>query len=98
MTLWGGPRYRHASMRPLLLSILAAVTLALAGCGASFDTDQVRLCRQAIPPLNPPNARIEIERATKGPVPRALRLFYRVQLGDDVSRQLARDDATEFHK
>ena len=72
-------------MRPLLLSILAVVTLALAGCGADFDTDQMRLCRQAIPPLNPPNARIEIERTTKGPVPRALRLLYRVQLGDGLS-------------
>nr|WP_052232610.1 branched-chain amino acid ABC transporter permease [Methylobacterium sp. ZNC0032] len=86
MTLPVGPRYRRARMRPLLLSILAAVTLALAGCGFDFDTDQMRLCRQAIPPLNPPNARIEIERTTRGPVPRALRLFYRVQLGDGLSR------------
>lgn len=78
-------------MRAFFLPILAVVLFALTGCGASFDTDQVRLCRQAIPPLNPPNARIEIERATKGPVPRALRLFYRVQLGDDISRHRSID-------
>ncbi|KQK32327.1 hypothetical protein ARD30_00665 [Bosea thiooxidans] len=78
-------------MRPLLLSILATIALALAGCGANFDTDQIRLCRQAIPPLNPPNARIVIERTTTGPVPRALRLLYRVQLGDGVSRHRSID-------
>lgn len=78
-------------MRPLLLPILAVVLLALAGCGEDFDTDQMRLCRQAIPPLNPPNARIEIERATKGPVSRALRLLYRVQLGDGISRHRSID-------
>lgn len=78
-------------MRPLLLPILAFVLLAFAGCGTEFDTDQVRLCRQAIPPLNPPNARIEIESATRGPVPRALRLFYRVQLGDGVARHRSID-------
>jgi branched-subunit amino acid ABC-type transport system permease component len=78
-------------MRPLLLSILAAFTLALAGCGANFDTDQIRLCRQAIPPLNPPNAQIAIERTTTGPVPRALRLLYRVQVGDGVSRHRSID-------
>ncbi|CAM5769103.1 branched-chain amino acid ABC transporter permease [Bosea minatitlanensis] len=78
-------------MRPLLLPILVAVLVALSGCGEGFDTDQMRLCRQAIPPLNPTGAHIEIERATVGPVPRALRLLYRVQLGDGVARHRSID-------
>ncbi|MGX5733129.1 branched-chain amino acid ABC transporter permease [Bosea thiooxidans] len=78
-------------MRPLLLPILAFVLLALAGCGTEFDTDQMRLCRQAIPPLNPPKANIEIESAARGPVPRALRLFYRVRFGDGVARHRSID-------
>ncbi|WP_038368317.1 branched-chain amino acid ABC transporter permease [Bosea sp. UNC402CLCol] len=78
-------------MRPLLLPILVAVLVALAGCGEDFDTDQTRLCRQAIPPLNPPGAHIEIERITAGPVRRALRLLYRMQLGDGVARHRSID-------
>ncbi|MCO5092834.1 branched-chain amino acid ABC transporter permease [Bosea sp. (in: a-proteobacteria)] len=78
-------------MRALLLPLLAAVTLALAGCGGDFDTDQTRLCRQAIPPLNPPGARIAIEGTARGPAPRALRLYYRVQLGDGLSRHRSID-------
>ena len=78
-------------MRPLLLPILALVLVSLAGCGEGFDTDQTRLCRQAIPPLNPPGAHVEIERVTTGPVPRALRLLYRVQLGDGIARQRSID-------
>lgn len=78
-------------MRPLLLPILAVLLFALTGCGAAFDTDQTRLCRQAIPPLNPPNAQIEIERATNGPVSRSLRLFYRVGLGDGLARHRSID-------
>jgi hypothetical protein len=82
------PSRSHAPAPPV---DLAVVTPALAGCGADFDTDQMRLCRQAIPPLNPPNAHIEIERTSKGPVPRALRLLYRVQLGDGLSRHRSID-------
>lgn len=62
-------------MRPLLPLIL--LVFALAGCGERFDTDQTRLCRQAIPPLNPPGARITVERAMTGSRPQILRLFYR---------------------
>jgi hypothetical protein len=78
-------------MRAFLLPLPIAVLLALAGCGSEFDADQTRLCRQAIPPLNPPGARIEIEGTTTGPAPRTLRLFYRVQLGDGLSRHRSID-------
>lgn len=72
------------AMRPLLLLILLG--LALAGCGESFDTDQMRLCRQAIPPLNSPEAQITIERATAGPRPRTLRIIYKVETGTGLAR------------
>lgn len=72
-------------MRAFLPLILLG--LMLAGCGERFDTDQTRLCRQAIPPLNPPGARIEVERATAGPRPNVLRLFYRSQIGAGAPRQ-----------
>ena len=63
-------------MRALLGSLL--LCLLLAGCGGGhFDTDQRRLCRQAIPPLNPPGARIKIERTVDGPQRNILRIFYR---------------------
>lgn len=71
-------------MRPLLPPIL--LVLALAGCGARFDTDQMRTCRQAIPPLNPPGARISVERAMTGARPNILRLFYRSESGPGPAR------------
>jgi branched-chain amino acid transport system permease protein len=76
-------------MRPLLLSIL--LVLALAGCGERFDTDQQRLCRQAIPALNPPDARITIDGPTTGPRPNALRILYRTETGPNVARQRSID-------
>lgn len=61
-------------MRPFLLTILLVV--ALASCGESFDTDQQRLCRQAIPALNAPGTRITLERIGEGPRPNMLRIVY----------------------
>lgn len=76
-------------MRPLLLSIL--LVLALASCGEPFDTDQQRLCRQAIPPLNPPDARITIDGTTKGLRAKALRILYRAETGSGLARQRSID-------
>jgi branched-chain amino acid transport system permease protein len=61
-------------MRPLLLSIL--VGLLLASCGERFDTDQQRLCRQAIPAVNGQGSTITIERIGEGPRPAMLRIVY----------------------
>ncbi|WP_165923766.1 branched-chain amino acid ABC transporter permease [Bosea sp. BK604] len=72
-------------MRPALL-LLILLGLALVGCGERFDTDQTRLCRQAIPPLNPPEARITVERGTVGPRPNTLRIIYKVELGEGPAR------------
>lgn len=58
----------------LLPTILLVLTLA--SCGESFDTDQQRLCRQAIPALNPPGTAISIERVGAGPRVNTLRLSY----------------------
>ena len=58
----------------LLHAIL--LVLALASCGESFDTAQQRLCRQAIPALNPPGTAISIERVGAGPRINTLRLSY----------------------
>ncbi|WP_181301267.1 branched-chain amino acid ABC transporter permease [Bosea sp. 124] len=63
-------------MRPLLSTILLVV--ALASCGESFDTDQQRLCRQAIPALNAPGTPIAIERVEDGPRTNMLRILYSV--------------------
>lgn len=61
-------------MRFLLPTIL--LVLALASCGESFDTDQQRLCRQAIPALNAPGTPIRIERVEDGPRANLLRIVY----------------------
>ena len=61
-------------MRPLLLTIL--LVLGLASCGESFDTDQQRLCRQAIPALNAPGTPIAIERIEAGARANTLRVAY----------------------
>nr|WP_246728513.1 branched-chain amino acid ABC transporter permease [Microvirga terricola] len=47
----------------------------LAGCGFSTDAEQTRVCRTALPALNP-GARITVERVQEGPVPRSLRVIY----------------------
>jgi branched-subunit amino acid ABC-type transport system permease component len=75
-------------MRPLLAILLL---LALASCGESFDTDQQRLCRQAIPPLNPPGAELTIDGVTSGARAGALRILYRVEMPGMAVRQRSID-------
>lgn len=47
----------------------------LSACGFSTDAEQTRVCRTALPALNP-GARITVERVQEGPVPRSLRVTY----------------------
>jgi branched-chain amino acid transport system permease protein len=76
-------------MRPVLLSIL--LLLGLAACGERFDTDQQRLCRQAIPALNPPDTHIIIDGTARSVRPNALRILYRAEIGGRTARQRSID-------
>src|ERR1700722_16198191 len=64
----------HGVMRPLFVLLPA---LALAGCSALVETDQARLCRMALPALEPPAAVIAIVKQTACPDGRGLRVDYR---------------------
>lgn len=72
-------------MRSLLPAIL--LVIALASCGESFDTDQQRLCRQAIPALNTPGTQITIEGVEDGPRTNTLRILYRVPAGGGAAQR-----------
>lgn len=82
--LTGESALAWGAMRPLLLSILLA--FALASCSDRFDTDQQRLCRQAIPALNDPAARITIASSAPGPRANILRIRYRAETGPTIAR------------
>lgn len=71
-------------MRALLPILIA---LLLSGCSARFDSDQTRLCRQAIPALNPPQLPIAIDRTMPGPRPNTLRIQYRAGSPTGPARQ-----------
>ncbi|QRM27513.1 branched-chain amino acid ABC transporter permease [Microvirga sp. VF16] len=55
-------------------AVLSSLSL-LAACGISIDAEQARVCRSALPALNP-DAAITVERVQTGPVPRSLRVDY----------------------
>lgn len=57
-----------------LAACLTGICL-LTACGLSIDAEQARVCRSALPALNP-GAVIEVERVQTGPVPRSLRVDY----------------------
>ena len=61
-----------------LLILFAA--FAIAGCARLVETDQARLCRMALPALEPPDAVIAILKQTAFPDGRGLRVDYRVNL------------------
>jgi branched-subunit amino acid ABC-type transport system permease component len=46
-----------------------------AGCSISIDAEQARVCRSALPALNP-GATITVQRVREGPVPRSVRVDY----------------------
>jgi len=63
-----------------LIACLAGLCL-LSACGWSIDADQARVCRSALPALNP-GAVIAVHRIQEGPAPRSLRVLYTAQYPD----------------
>ena len=55
--------------------------LLLAACGLSLDADQARVCRSALPALNP-GAAIIVQRIQEGPATRSLTVLYTAQFPD----------------
>lgn len=53
----------------------------LAACGLSIDADQARVCRSALPALNP-GSEITVLRIHEGPAPRTLSVDYEVERRD----------------
>lgn len=54
------------------------LALGLAGCALSVDAEQARMCRQALPALNP-DGRVSVIRAVPWLEPRTIRVDYRVE-------------------
>ena len=57
------------------LAACLLVLCLLSACGLSRDAEQIRVCRSALPALNP-GARITVLRVQEGPVARSLRVNY----------------------
>jgi branched-chain amino acid transport system permease protein len=53
--------------------------LALCGCGLVVDAEQARVCRMALPALNPDAARITVTRSVPWLEARSIRVEYRVE-------------------
>jgi len=60
---------------------LLAGLLLLTACGLSIDADQARVCRTALPALNP-GASIIVQRIQEGPAARSLTVLYTAQYPD----------------
>lgn len=60
-------------------AILFCTGLLLAGCASSLDAQQARICRSALPALNP-GAHVNVVRVEAGPAPRSLRIDYDVDV------------------
>ncbi|WP_052003277.1 branched-chain amino acid ABC transporter permease [Microvirga sp. BSC39] len=63
-----------------LAALLWSLSL-ISACGLSIDAEQARVCRSALPALNP-GAVIAVERVREGPVARSLRIDYIAQYPD----------------
>jgi branched-chain amino acid transport system permease protein len=70
-------------MRRALLLLIAMAPL-LAGCGTAIDSEQLRLCRDVIPALNPDGAEIREQRYAAG-LP-GIRIDYAARAPDGPSR------------
>jgi branched-chain amino acid transport system permease protein len=67
-----------AALRFPALSVLLAA-LCLAGCSATLETDQARLCRMALPALTPEGTRIAIDSQRPDPDGRGLDVAFTAQ-------------------
>ena len=55
------------------------IAVLVSGCNLSMEAEQARVCRVALPALNPPGSRVVVERAQAGPGERSIRIDYRVE-------------------
>ncbi len=69
---------RHTGAVTPLRTLLLALLLALAACAPSVDAEQARVCRTALPALNPDGGRIVLRGIAPGGRPREVRVDYEV--------------------
>ncbi|MBZ6074991.1 branched-chain amino acid ABC transporter permease [Microvirga puerhi] len=62
-------------------ALLGAALAFLSGCALSVDAEQTRICRIALPALNP-DAHITVKKVERGEAPRSLIIFYEVEYAD----------------
>lgn len=63
----------------LAAAVVFLLALVLASCGQGVDADQARVCRTAIPALNPDDTAVQVLRALPGPLPNSLRIDYQAE-------------------
>ncbi|HYC24996.1 MAG TPA: hypothetical protein VEC58_03070, partial [Roseiarcus sp.] len=68
----------------LILSILPLLAM-LVSCAPLLETDQARLCRMALPAIEPPDATIVVSRQTPFPDGRGLRVDYSASLPGEAA-------------
>ncbi len=61
---------------PIVFALALLALAGIAGCGVPIDAEQARICRTAIPALNPDFTDIRIGRIAPGPRPGSLRVDY----------------------
>lgn len=73
-------------MSRLSAALLAILLVAITGCATLIDADQARLCRMAIPALNPAGTSITLGRITPAEDKRGLRIVYRAEPPGEPAR------------
>lgn len=77
-------------MRAALVLVLIALAAVLAGCGSSVDSEQLRICREVIPALNPGGADVTQMRSSRAALgAQGVRIDY-------VARVAGEADAARF--
>lgn len=73
-------------MSRLGLAVLFLLLATVAGCAPPFDADQLRLCRQTLPALNPDGAEFRIYKVIPLPERSAVRIEYAVKVPGAATR------------